>query len=471
MGGIGVVLNPRSRQNLRDPRAALRLARTLGDHGVVRTAASRDDLARIAEDFRRLQIDVLGISGGDGTNYVTITGFLAGVRGRAAARRSRSCAAARSTPSRTRSASRAGAPTGCSRASSRRYADRASTPLQCVERHVMRIGDHYGFIFGTGAIYGFIAEYNQAEERERDLGRGGPRPRGRQGRHRAADAGRAALGGPGHRSTTREVFPERDYLAIGAGHGRPNRPRLPPLLPLRRASPAPSTILGIHTSALGFVRKLPDVWRARPMGPEHTYDRRRAPRGDRGAERRRRVLCDGDVHEHAGPLTLETGPRVRILVEHKPGLRPARAAAASLGLVDRLAPARWAVYRPAMSAHRLGATCSWRSPRSAGPTASSTRRGRRHRAHRPRGGARARRDRRDRGRRRRAPIDLAVIDRRSADQGRPALRLRRGVVDDPPRRRGRRPGARRARAARRAAQGPAAPARARRRDRAARSPS
>ena len=47
MGGIGVVVNPRSRQNQRDPRAAYRLARTLGDHGVVRTAQSRDDLAQI----------------------------------------------------------------------------------------------------------------------------------------------------------------------------------------------------------------------------------------------------------------------------------------------------------------------------------------------------------------------------------------------------------------------------------------
>src|SRR3954465_1181787 len=76
MGGIGVIINPRSRPNQGDPRAASRLARPLGDHGVVRTAKSRDDLARIAEDFRKLQIDILGISGGDGTNYVTITGFL-----------------------------------------------------------------------------------------------------------------------------------------------------------------------------------------------------------------------------------------------------------------------------------------------------------------------------------------------------------------------------------------------------------
>ena len=42
MSGIGVVLNPKSRRNLRDPGAADRLARELGDHGVVRAARSLD---------------------------------------------------------------------------------------------------------------------------------------------------------------------------------------------------------------------------------------------------------------------------------------------------------------------------------------------------------------------------------------------------------------------------------------------
>ena len=76
MPGIGVVFNPKSGRNVRDPRAAGRLARALGDHGVVRAARSIDELYAVAEDFRRLDIDVLGISGGDGTNGVTITGFI-----------------------------------------------------------------------------------------------------------------------------------------------------------------------------------------------------------------------------------------------------------------------------------------------------------------------------------------------------------------------------------------------------------
>src|SRR5687767_3479206 len=76
MSGIGVVLNPKSRKNVKDPGAADRLARQLGDHGILRQVGSIDELYRAAEDFKRLDIDVLGISGGDGTNHVTITGFI-----------------------------------------------------------------------------------------------------------------------------------------------------------------------------------------------------------------------------------------------------------------------------------------------------------------------------------------------------------------------------------------------------------
>lgn len=317
MGGIGIVVNPRSRQNQRDPSAALRLARTLGDHGVVRTARSRDDLARIAEDFRKLQIDVLGISGGDGTNYVTITGFLevyadeplpplAFLRGGTF----NTVANAVGVPR--------GRPDGILARLIRRHA--AREPLQHVERHVMHIGNHYGFIFGTGAIYGFISDYNKAEVRNavwaaKVLARasanviaGRPTPVAQRWE------GKVTVDGT-------EVFPDRDYLAIGAGTvdqiGLGFRP-------FYRSDHAPGTfhILGIHTSALGFVRKLPDVWRARPMGPEHTYDRiaQRAVIEARGDVVR--YMCDGDVHDHEGPLTIEAGPRVRILVENKRGIRP-----------------------------------------------------------------------------------------------------------------------------------------------------
>jgi diacylglycerol kinase family enzyme len=335
MGGIGIVVNPRSRQNQRDPRAALRLSRTLGDHGVVRLARDRDELARIAEDFRKLQIDVLGISGGDGTNYVTITGFLevwadeplpplAFLRGGTF----NTVANAVGVPR--------GRPDGILARLIRRVARRE--PLQHVERHVMHIGKCYGFIFGTGAIHGFISDYNQAEVRDalwaaKVLGRasaavlaGRPTPVAERWQ------GRVTLGDG-------DVFPERDYLAIGAGtvdqiglgfrpfyRSSPDGAASGPSPRDGAAAPehAPGTfhILGIHASATGLVRRLPDVWRARPIGPEYTYDRvtSKAVVEARGGVVR--YVCDGDVHEHRGPLTIETGPRVRILVENKRGIRP-----------------------------------------------------------------------------------------------------------------------------------------------------
>ena len=311
MGGIGVVVNPRSRQNQRDPAAAGRLARRLGDHGVVRTAKNRDDLARIAEDFRKLQIDVLGISGGDGTNYVTITGFLevyadeplpplAFLRGGTF----NTVANAVGVPR--------GRPDGLLGRLITRYADRGRHPLEEVERHVMRIGDHYGFIFGTGAIYGFISDYNQAEVRDalwaaKVLGRA---------------VGKVVTGQPTAVAQRwegsvivddREVFPDRDYLAIGAGTvdqiGLGFRP-------FYRCSDEPGTfqILGIHTSAPGFVQKLPDIWNARAMGPHAHLRLGRPPGRHRGPRRRgelllrrRRPRPRGPAHDRDGAAGAHPG--------------------------------------------------------------------------------------------------------------------------------------------------------------------
>lgn len=321
MGGIGVIVNPKSRRNKKDPRAAVRLARALGDHGVVRAARDRDELCRVAEDFRKLKIDILGISGGDGTNYVTITGFLqvyadeplppiAFLRGGTM----NNVANAVGVPN--------GNPDGLLAALIKRYTTRGGQPLRWVERNLMRMGDHYGFLFGTGALYGYIAEYNKAEDRNPVWGarvlleattsvfvggdmmkRVAPRWEGRV----TFDDGTA--------------FPERDYLGIAAGTvdqiGLGFRP-------FYRAYEQPGAfhILGIHTTPRGFVSKLPAVFKGQPMGPEHTFDRvvPSAVIEERGGTVH--YMCDGDLHEHRGPLALSHGPAVKLIVEHKPGLRP-----------------------------------------------------------------------------------------------------------------------------------------------------
>lgn len=319
MPGIGVVLNPRSRQNRRDPAAATRLAKTLGDHGVVRTAQTRDELARIAEDFRKLKIDVLGISGGDGTNNVTLTGFLevysdeplppiAFLRGGTM----NTVANAIGVPK--------GRPDGLLASLIARYNERMTNPLRVVERNVMRVGDRYGFIIGTGVIHSYMSVYYQH-----------PEPNPLHAAKTLFDACKCVML---HRPTpvvqrwegrvelpNATSFPDRDYLCIAAGTvdqiGLGFRP-------FYRADHVPGHfhILGIHTTPIGFVKKLKDVWRARPMGADHTYECVADHAILHGKDGVVRYVLDGDIHEHRGPLELRAGPRVKLVVEHKLGFRP-----------------------------------------------------------------------------------------------------------------------------------------------------
>jgi diacylglycerol kinase (ATP) len=319
--GIGVVLNPTSRQNLRDPQAATRLARRLGDHGVVRAARSIDELYRIAEDFRRDDIDVLAISGGDGTNHVTLTGFLDVYAGDTMPQVALLRGGTMNTVANSVGVGH-GRPEGLLGRLLRDYAQRAIMPLENVERHVMRIEPagraggraHYGFLFGTGVVAGYLAEYY------RD---GQPTPLV-AAQTLARAIGSAFVGGEMIRRMARPfrgtvTFDEgasweaRDYLAIAAGtiaHIGLN------FKPFHRYDERPGCfhVLGIHASPVAFVRELPRIHRCEPMRPGRAYDALSARMIVRSVEGAMKYMIDGDLHEAEGDLAGAVGPRVRLIV-------------------------------------------------------------------------------------------------------------------------------------------------------------
>lgn len=320
VSGIGVVFNPKSRRNLRDPGAAVRLARQLGDHGIVRSAHSIDELYRIAEDFRRSDIDVLAISGGDGTNHVTLTGFIDVYGGSTMPQVALLRGGTMNTVANAVGV-RHDRPEGLLGRLMRAYARQASMPLENVERHVMRIAPasceakaHYGFLFGTGVVAGFLSEYYAGGEptplvAAKTLFRG---------------IGSALVGGEMIRRMARPFrgtvtlgdgtrWDERDYLAIAAGtiaHIGLN------FRPFHRYNEQPARfhVLGIHTSPVAFVKELPRIHRAEPMRAGKAYDAVSASMVVRSCAETIRYMIDGDLHEARGELRVCVGPRVRLVV-------------------------------------------------------------------------------------------------------------------------------------------------------------
>lgn len=76
MSGIGIILNPYSRSNRKNPDRIKHMGFIVGDKGSCHSTDTLDQVRELAHEFKEKKIDVLGISGGDGTNHKTLTTFL-----------------------------------------------------------------------------------------------------------------------------------------------------------------------------------------------------------------------------------------------------------------------------------------------------------------------------------------------------------------------------------------------------------
>lgn len=335
--GIGVVYNPKSGHNRRNPKAAARLRKAVGDHGVVREASTMAELYRVAEDFQRQGIDVLGISGGDGTNGVTITGFIDVYRGAELPR----IAFLRGGTMNTVANSvgiRRGAPEVLVRRLIDGYQAHATRPLRHAERHTLRIqatalpppsahddegsprsvappaGDKYGFLFGTGVVYGFLAEYYAGGDpnpvvaaKTLARGIGSTIVQGEMIRRMAAPFRGSVTLDDGTR------WEESEYLTVTGGTIDQIGLGFRPFCKFDER-PGAFHLLGIHGSTMQVVGQLPRVYRAQPIA-EHCARHATPSRAViESSAPHIRYMVDGDLHECTGPLTVEVGPKVRIVI-------------------------------------------------------------------------------------------------------------------------------------------------------------
>lgn len=75
MAGIGVVANPHSKLNRRNPDRSRYLSYIVARRGYVAVTGSVAELSDVARSFKEQEIDTLAISGGDGTISQTLTAF------------------------------------------------------------------------------------------------------------------------------------------------------------------------------------------------------------------------------------------------------------------------------------------------------------------------------------------------------------------------------------------------------------
>lgn len=76
MSGIGLITNPKSRKNRRDPGIAMNLAYLLGERGDFATPSDLGALADTVRRFADADIDLLCVNGGDGTVHQAMTALL-----------------------------------------------------------------------------------------------------------------------------------------------------------------------------------------------------------------------------------------------------------------------------------------------------------------------------------------------------------------------------------------------------------
>lgn len=76
MGGIGLIHNPFSGKNIRQPAIGNTLKRILMDHGVVQAPESIPELYTAIEAFQKSAVDIIAVNGGDGSLHQVLSAVL-----------------------------------------------------------------------------------------------------------------------------------------------------------------------------------------------------------------------------------------------------------------------------------------------------------------------------------------------------------------------------------------------------------
>ncbi|MCB9759959.1 MAG: diacylglycerol kinase [Alphaproteobacteria bacterium] len=308
MGGIGVVTNPRSRRNRRNPGLQHQLAYVLGEQGQLAAPTDLDGLRSAMVRFKERRIDVLAINGGDGTSHVVFSTMLSVYQ---------------DTPMPAVALLRGGTMNtvasglgirGRPQALLGRLVEQyhSGEPFRVAERNLIVVGEHAGFLFGNGLLSHFLEVYYDSDD-----------PNPARAVWLLVRAGASALvGGKFIRHLFRPVraqvtvgpwrWTQGTWMTIAAGTvddiGLGFRPFYRCL-----DHPGYMHAVGVACGPMALIGQLPNIWRARPIEHPDVVDAV-ADRMVIEADEPLSYMLDGDFHVGGQRLEVTIGPRVRLIV-------------------------------------------------------------------------------------------------------------------------------------------------------------
>lgn len=155
MPGIGVILNPYSKTHKNNPEKAKRMGFIVGDKASCKETEDLADLRRVADEFKTRDIDILAISGGDGTNHCTLTNFIQVYGDKPLPKIALLRGGTLNTVARSVGV-RGSSENILSNILVKYHED---IPFETREVMLTKINDEYGCIFGLGVIYNFMEAY------------------------------------------------------------------------------------------------------------------------------------------------------------------------------------------------------------------------------------------------------------------------------------------------------------------------
>ncbi|MBO4351279.1 MAG: NAD(+)/NADH kinase [Proteobacteria bacterium] len=158
MPGIGVISNRNARLNKLHPELKDELAYVIGSNGEVSSTGTITDAYKAVETFRKIGIDLIAISGGDGTAHRTLE-IVVDVYG------NHKIPPILLLPTGTqnmvpRSFGIDGSGLANLMLAMLRY--RHNVPMQCIRRNLLRVNNHLSFMFGFGVAARFMVKYYES---------------------------------------------------------------------------------------------------------------------------------------------------------------------------------------------------------------------------------------------------------------------------------------------------------------------